>query len=402
MLNQQQVFQTLERAGIRFFTGVPDSYLNGFCSYALAHCGQQNLIAANEGNAIGIASGHYFATGEIPLVYLQNSGMGNTVNPLASLADRDVYAVPMLLLIGWRGQGNTEPNHPQHKLQGEMTPGLLELMHIPYTILTDDDDQFADAVEKAVSYCRKNRQAYALIAPKGVMASSDKENLCDDHYPMSREEAMEIILDHMPENTIYTATTGRATRELFFLRERRGEPKCHDFLNVGSMGHASSVALAIAQAKPERPVVALDGDAALMMHMGAMTMVRKVRVPNFIHIVLNNGSHESVGGQPSAGYGIDFTAIAHACGYATLAQCVTTPAQLIQALETLKDCGKPGFIDCRIHKGLSRKLPPIVFDHREAIEALMAELGAPQQCLEEAEDKEPTLSEKGKLHESHE
>lgn len=309
MLNQERVFDVLAKHGVTFFTGVPDSYLNGFCNYALNNCGSRNIIAANEGNAVGIASGHYFATKEIPLVYMQNSGLGNTVNPLVSLVDKDVYAVPMLLLVGWRGQGNSEPNHPQHKLQGEITPELLE-----------------------------------------------------------------IILNNMPENTIYSVTTGRATRELFFLREKRGETKAHDFLNVGSMGHASSVAFGIALERLERKVVALDGDSACMMHMGAMTMVSKLDAPNFMHIVLNNGAHESVGGQPSAGHKVDFTKIAEACGYTTVGHPVTTKVELKEALEILRDCSKASFIDCRIHKGLSRKLPPIVFEHRKVINDLIDDL----------------------------
>ena len=374
MLNQEAVFKTLAEHGVTFFTGVPDSYLNGFCNYAMAHCGERNIIAANEGNAVGIAAGHYFASREIPLVYMQNSGQGNTINPLASLIDKDVYAVPMLLLIGWRGQGNTEPNHPQHKLQGEITPKLLEVMHIPYSILTDSDEEFKEIIEKTVRYCSENRQPYGLIAPKGVMADPDKPNNVDDVYPMSREEAIEVILDHMPSDTIYSATTGRATRELFFLREKRNETKAHDFLNVGSMGHASSVALGIALEKPDRPVVALDGDSAAMMHMGAMTMASKVSAPKFLHVVLNNGAHESVGGQASAGHLVDFTKIAEACGYQTVGHPVTTKEELIEAVETLRDCGQASFIDCRIHKGLARKLPPIVFDHREAIDALIDDL----------------------------
>ena len=374
MLNQKQVFEILAQHGVTFFTGVPDSYLNGFCNYALANFPEQNIIAANEGNAIGIASGHYFATGEIPLVYMQNSGMGNVINPLASLVDKDVYAVPMLLLIGWRGQGNTEPNHPQHKLQGEITPGLLDVMHIPYSILTDDDADFKAVIEKAAAYCRKSRQPYSLIAPKGVMAASEKANNVDAVYPMSREEAIEVILDAMPADTIYSATTGRATRELFFLRERRNETKSHDFLNVGSMGHASSLSLGIAMEQPNRNVVCLDGDSACIMHMGAMTMVSKVNVPNFMHIVLNNGAHESVGGQPSAGHKLDFTKIAEACGYATVGKAVESETELIEAVNQLKNCGKASFIDCRIHKGLNSKLPPIIFDHRDAIDSFIADL----------------------------
>ena len=374
MLDQRKTFETLARLGVTFFTGVPDSYLNGFCNYALANCKDRNIIAANEGNAIGIAAGHYFASREIPLVYMQNSGQGNAINPLASLVDKAVYAVPMLLLIGWRGQGDSEPHHPQHKLQGEITASLLDILHIPYTVLEDDDDKFADTVKKAVAYCREKRQPYALIAPRGVMADPDKTNNIDSAYSMSREEAIEIILEHMPEDTIYSATTGRATRELFFLREKRNETKTHDFLNVGSMGHASSVALGIALEKPDRQVVVLDGDSAAIMHMGAMTMVSKLSVPNFMHIVLNNGAHESVGGQPSAGHLLDFTKIAEGCGYHTMGYPITTEDELVEAVETLRKCKKASFIDCRIHKGLSRKLPPIVFDHKDAIDALIEEL----------------------------
>lgn len=374
MLDQAKVFKTLADHGVTFFAGVPDSYLNGFCNYALAHCANRNVIAANEGNAVALAAGHYLATKELPLVYMQNSGEGNAVNPLASLADKDVYAIPMLLLIGWRGQGNTEPNHPQHWRQGEITTSMLDILHIPYAILTDEEEAFEKHVEQAVQYCTETRGVYAFVAPKGVMADPDKPNNVDAAYPMSREEAMETILDHMPKNTVYVATTGRATRELFFLREKRNETKARDFLNVGSMGHASSVALGIAISQPDRNVVALDGDSAAIMHMGAMTMVSKLNAPNFLHVVLNNGAHESVGGQPSAGHLLDWTRIAQGCGYATVGHPVTNKEELIDALEQLKNREKAAFIDCRIHKGLARKLPPIIFDHREAIDHLINDL----------------------------
>lgn len=372
MLEQKLVFEELKKQNITFFVGVPDSYLNGFCNYALNNFPERNIIAANEGNAVSIAAGHYFASKEIPLVYMQNSGMGNAVNPLVSLADEYVYAVPMLLLIGWRGRPGTR-DWPQHKLQGEITLELLKAMHIPYSILTDDIVDFKNVIEKALVYFQTNRSSYALIAPKGVL-DGEKRNMEVTEYPMGREDAIEVILDQMPKDTIYSATTGRATRELFFLRERRNEGKEHDFLNVGSMGHASSVALGIALEKEKRKVVVLDGDSAAIMHMGAMTMVSKQLVPNFMHIVLNNGVHDSVGGQPSAGYEIDFTKIAEACGYATIGRPVTDKDGLIEAILALKDCGRAAFIDVHIHKGLKGKLPPLLFSHREAIDRLMEEL----------------------------
>ncbi|MBD5156806.1 MAG: phosphonopyruvate decarboxylase [Butyrivibrio sp.] len=373
MLNQKLVLDELAKNGVSFFSGVPDSYLNGFCNYILNNVPKErNIIAANEGNAIGIASGHYLATREIPLVYMQNSGIGNAVNPLVSLVDEHVYAVPMLLLIGWRGQPGTG-DWPQHQLQGEITTKLLETMHIPYEILEDDNNKMAEIIKRAAAEAEKTRKPYAVIAPKGVMAG-EKEDNKDKSYPMSRERAIEIILDNMPEDTIYSATTGRATRELFFLRERRNEAKNRDFLNVGSMGHASSVAFGIALSRPNRRVVCLDGDSAAMMHMGAMTMVSKIDVPNFLHIILNNGAHESVGGQPSSGHSVDFTSIAEACGYVTVGKAAENEEDFVNALEELKTKNKAGFIDVRIHKGLSGKLPPLDFSHREAINDLINEL----------------------------
>lgn len=374
MLDQNLVNQELKNNGITFFTGVPDSFLNGFCNYLLHNVPEErNIIAANEGNAVGIASGHYIATKEIPLVYMQNSGMGNSINPLASLADENVYAIPMLILIGWRGEPGTELKHPQHKLQGDITPKLLDVMNIPYTILEDNNDTIGEVIKKAAEYCKSTRKPYALIARKGVMAG-EKANNKNDIYPMSREEAINVVLDNMPDDTIYSATTGRATRELFFLRERRNEGKEHDFLNVGSMGHASSVAYGMALAHPERKVVCLDGDSAAIMHMGCLAMASKTKCSNFIHIVLNNGAHESVGGQPSVGHLIDFTKIAEACGYETIGKPVETENELIEALNKLKNAEKTAFLDVRIHKGLSGPLPPLDFDHRDAIDSLIEEM----------------------------
>jgi phosphonopyruvate decarboxylase len=374
LLNQDKFYNTLKNSGVDFFTGVPDSYLNGFCNYLVDNAGEkEHIIAANEGNAVGIAAGHYFSTGRLPLVYMQNSGMGNAVNPLASLADKNVYSVPMIWLIGWRGQPNTG-DWAQHQLQGEITEKLPGIMNIPVMILSDDEKAAEELVKNACETAMKNRCPVAVIAPKGVLAGEKKANIPDTSYPLSREEAIEILLDLLPKNTIYSATTGRATREIYFLRERRGESHSCDFLNVGSMGHASSVALGIALENPERYVVTLDGDCSCMMHMGAMTMVSKTNVPNFIHVVLNNGAHESVGGQKSAGYMVDFTAIAKACGYATVDSYAVTREDIEKAVEKLLAEKKAAFLEIRIHKGLRGKLPPLDISHEGLISELMNEL----------------------------
>ncbi|MCM1119888.1 MAG: phosphonopyruvate decarboxylase [bacterium] len=372
MMDQNKLLSILRQQGVDFFTGVPDSYLNGFCNSLLEHIPQdKHIIAANEGNAIAIASGYYFATGKIPLVYMQNSGMGNAMNPLLSLADSHVYGVPMLLLIGWRGEPGTD-DHPQHIKQGEVTLKLLELWGIPYEIAA------ADRIEKqmacAVSEARENGKPVAIIGTKGMFAAVEKENITDKKYPLSREDAIEIILETLPDDAVYVATTGRATRELFFLREKRGEGHEHDFLNVGSMGHASSVALGLALGDSERLVVCLDGDAAALMHMGAFTMAGKIKSSNMLHVVLNNGAHESVGGQPSAGHIVDLTKIAEGAGYRTVGAVVETEEALVKALKKFEASKGPFFIDMRIHKGLKGKLPPLKVSYGNLIEEFQNEL----------------------------
>ena len=374
MINPARFLNVLQSEGVEFFTGVPDSYLNGFCNYLLGNVpNNKHVIAANEGNAVGIASGYYFSTNTMALVYMQNSGMGNALNPIISLADRHVYRVPMVLLIGWRGEPGSG-DHPQHQMQGEITVKTLEMLDIPYVIAEDDDDRLEEQTRWAVETAKNSCNPVAIIGRKGVFAGEKKSNMTDSRYPLSREDAIEIILDTMPADTIYTATTGRATREPYFLRERRGERHGYDFLNVGSMGHASSVALGIALAHKNRRVICLDGDSAALMHMGAFSMAGKIDVPNMMHIILNNGAHESVGGQPSAGHLVDFTRIAEGSGYLTMGHPAEDKEELVNALRILSSQQKTSFIDVRIHKGLKNNLPPLKISHQGLIAELMEEL----------------------------
>jgi phosphonopyruvate decarboxylase len=376
MINQQRFLKVLLDAGVDFFTGVPDSYLNGFCNCLLKNVSdEKNVIAANEGNAVAIASGYYFSTGKVPLVYMQNSGIGNAINPLLSLADKEVYSVPMVLLIGWRGEPGTG-DHAQHKMQGELTTKLLDLMDIPFIVAEDNDDLLEIQVNQLIKQAQRERKIVAIVARKGVFADEKKSTApVENGYPLFREEAIEAVLDAMPKDTIYVATTGRATRELYFLREKRGEGHNCDFLNVGSMGHASSVALGLALANKNRKVVCFDGDSAVLMHMGALSMVSNFDVPNFLHVVLNNGAHESVGGQPSAGMKVDFTTIAQGAGYRTVGHPVATREEIIDAVQTLIGSGKASFMDVRIKKGLNGKLPPLnIPSHLELINGFMDEL----------------------------
>lgn len=372
MINIKEFIEKLKEGNIRFFTGVPDSNLNDFCkAINLGEAEDRHVIASNEGNAIAIAAGHYLAQGDIPLVYMQNSGMGNALNPLVSLTDRDVYSVPMVLMIGWRGDPDIK-DHAQHKRQGLITTTLLEDMDIPYFIVNEENAM--EAAEWAAAETVKRSAPVALIAKKGVFAVSEKVPIDDDSYPLSREEAIGVVIDTMPD-AICSATTGRAARELFELRNRRGQNHEKDFLNVGSMGHASSVAFGIAKAKPERQVICLDGDAACIMHMGSLAIEGQSECSNYIRVVLNNGVHESVGGQPSVGWKINLTEIAKECGFRTVDFEVNDEETLVKALKELSQAGKgPGFIDMRIHAGLSPDMPPLKYDHKEVINSLKEEL----------------------------
>lgn len=374
MIDPKRFLENLQAQGVEFFTGVPDSLLNGFCHYLEENLPlDKHVIAANEGNAVGLAAGYYFKSRTIPLVYLQNSGLGNMINPLVSLVDKHVFQVPLLLLIGWRGEPGTG-DWAQHVTQGEITPKLLDLLDIPYEIAADDDDLLEGQLLSLLELAAREKKPVALLGRKGVFSHTDKANLIDDSYPLSREEAIEIVLDTLPGDTLYVATTGRATRELYFLREARQEGHQYDFLNVGSMGHASSVALGLALAAPKRRVVCLDGDAAALMHMGALAMASCRPSPNFLHIVLNNGAHESVGGQASAGQLVDFTGIAQASGYRTLGHPVATKEALVEALKTLSPDTCSAFIDLRIHRGLKGPLPALKVDFGQLTEDFMAEL----------------------------
>lgn len=370
-MESKAFLDALHDAGVKFFTGVPDSYLHGFCSELAQKCeANNNVIAANEGNAVAIAAGHYLATGQTSLVYLQNSGLGNAVNPLASLACEGMLGIPMILLVGWRGDP-WHIDHVQHALQGRITPSMLGELGIPYQVLGDGDP--IGYVNWAVGEAVRRSAPVALLSPKGVL-SGVKTPSVDNRYPLSREEAIEAVLDAAPPKAIFSATTGRASRELFHLRDARGEGHDCDYLNVGSMGHASSVALGMALAEPERTFVCLDGDSAAIMHLGALTMASKLEVPNFLHIVLNNGSHESVGGQPSAGWRTDLTGVAASCGYETVGRSVSDIDGIASSVRSLLAAPRAGFLDVRIHSGIRPDLPPLEVEPKRMRDALRSEL----------------------------
>ena len=315
MIKPSTFYNELLKNGTDFFAGVPDSLLKYFCAYVTDNAPEEkHIISANEGSATALACGYHFATGKIPLIYMQNSGEGNMINPLLSLADPDVYSVPLLILIGWRGEPGVH-DEPQHVKQGKVTCSLLSAMQIPYEILTDNEEELSLQLNKAYEYMKKNSAPYALVIKKGTFEEYILKNNIAVNAQMKREEAIERIMLSAPKNAAFVSTTGMASRELYELREKHGMGHEKDFLTVGSMGHASQIALSIAMQKKERPIFCLDGDGAVIMQMGGLCTIGTRKPENLVHVVLNNGAHDSVGGQPTVGLNIDLCKIAKACGY---------------------------------------------------------------------------------------
>lgn len=373
MVNLEKIFVKLAELGVDFFTGVPDSLLNDFCLYALHNIdNKHHVMAANEGNAVAIASGHFFATGNIPLVYMQNSGIGNAMNPLLSLTHDDVYGVPMILVIGWRGDPAIS-DHAQHKKQGELTTVLMKDMDIPYEIL-DDENTVEDKFSWAVNQAKKISSPVALIVKKAILANKEKHQEYPESDLLNREEAISVVLDFFGKDAIYLATTGRATRELHEQLAIKSFGSGKEFLNVGSMGHLSSIGLGMALAKPEKKIIVFDGDAAAIMHMGSLSTIGRYKPANIYHIVLNNGVNESVGGQDSAGRTTDLTKVASACGYETAQSHISNSKKIRDALKSLESAEKPKFLDIYVKQGIRKDMPKLAVNHKLLKEELMKNL----------------------------
>lgn len=370
MIHPDLFYNVLSNLGIDFYAGVPDSLLKNLCAYITDHAGSRNnIIAANEGGAVGLAAGYYLATGKIPVVYMQNSGLGNTVNPLMSLTDKEVYNIPILLIIGWRGEPGIH-DEPQHVKQGKVTIPLLDAMGIKHEILTSEESKLEEQVNRAVNYMVKTKESFALVVRKGTFDNYTLKNKETDQYPMTRESAIQMVAASMKEKDIAVSTTGKISRELFEYREAVGEHHERDFLTVGSMGHASQIALGIALNKPDRNVYCFDGDGATIMHMGGLAIIGSMQPKNYYHILFNNGVHDSVGGQPTVGYKIDIPTIAKACGYKTILS-VDNIKLLKSTLQTLTDNEAPLYLEIRVKKGARENLGRPITTPIQNKEALM-------------------------------
>ena len=311
-----KVEKLVEIIGSDFYTGVPDSQLKALCNYLMNEYGidqKHHIIAANEGNCTALAAGYHLATGKVPVVYMQNSGEGNIINPVASLLNDQVYAIPVVFIVGWRGEPGIH-DEPQHIYQGEVTVKLLEDMDIKTFVIGKDttDEEVASAMESFRTVLAAGKDV-AFVIRKGALSYDGKVKY-ENSNTMVREEIIQHIVKASGEDPI-VSTTGKASRELFETRVANGQDHKYDFLTVGSMGHSSSIALGVALNKPETRVWCVDGDGAVLMHMGAMAVLGANAPKNLIHVVINNGAHETVGGMPTVAANLDLVAIAKACGY---------------------------------------------------------------------------------------
>ena len=354
MLTPEFFIEKLKENGIDSFAGVPDSLLKNICAYITDHSdARHNIIAANEGAAVGFAAGHYLATGKPACVYMQNSGEGNIINPLASLTDREVYNIPVLLLIGWRGRPGVHAE-PQHVKQGKVTTGLLNVMGINYEVLSKEEDQAVKQIDKAVAALNRN-EVFALVIEKDTFQDYKLQNVQENDLSMSREEAIRTVAAALDQKDCIVSTTGMISRELFEYREAMNQGHERDFLTVGSMGHASQIALGIALSQPERRVWCFDGDGATIMHMGSLAIVASKEPCNYVHVVFNNGAHDSVGGQPTVGLDIDLPAVAKAVGYKNVFS-VDGKSGLESALDKVKSLQGPVLLEVKVRKGNRKDL----------------------------------------------
>lgn len=355
MIRPKDLFEQLANEQVSFFTGVPDSLLKSFCAYVTDYApSNTHVMAANEGGAIALASGYYLASGEYALVYLQNSGLGNAINPLLSLADPEVYSIPMLLMIGWRGEPGSA-DEPQHVKQGRVTLSLLQAMEIPYVILETTTTDWQGVIKSACRQMKDRQGPVAIVVKAGTFEPYQLDGQDEVGHLLTREQAIEIIIDELAEGDIIVSTTGKTSRELFELREKRGQEHGGDFLTVGSMGHSSQIALGIALQKPNRQVICLDGDGSILMHTGALAIIGQMAPANLKHIVINNEAHDSVGGQRTASPNVDYVGLARAMGYRFASRGGTRQEVRDALLKMLENEG-PCFLEVRVKKGARKDL----------------------------------------------
>ena len=350
-MNCNEIWNGFKKHNFSFFTGVPDSTFKDWMTYLDENNGKglKNIIACNECEAVAIASGYHLATENIGVVYMQNSGFGKTINPITSLADSEVYSIPMLLMIGWRGEPGKK-DEPQHKKMGRVMIPLLEVLEIPYSFLPENALEFEQLLQIISLFFEDNKKPYALIVKNNRIEPFTSTKRKEISYEMTREEALKTIIDSFTGEEIIVSTTGKTSRELFEIRIARGENP-RDFYTVGSMGCTSSIALGIALNSKKKTVV-IDGDGALIMQLGTLTTIGHYHPENFYHILIDNNAHESTGGQPTVSDTINFKEICLGSGYTSVYQANNEDDLKIALGKMFKEEGKgPSMLIIKVKKG---------------------------------------------------
>ena len=349
MINTLEFYNHLIKNNITFFSGVPDSLLKDFCACVYDNSkGNSHIIASNEGASIGLGVGHYLATKNIPFIYMQNSGFGNSINPILSIADDLVYGIPMIIMMGWRGEPNMS-DEPQHIRQGMVNEKMLQSMDIPYVVV--DENSSINVINLAIKTSKKISKPFVLLVKKNTFSKYQLINKDIASYELNREEAIKLIINSLDETDVVVSTTGKASREVFEYRKALNQGHEKDFLTVGAMGHASSIAIGIALKTPNKNIYCIDGDGSVIMHMGTLAVNGSLNnLNNFKHIIINNGAHDSVGGQPTVGFEIDFVSIAKACGY-TFSNSAETKKEIIKKLKILSEHKGIGLLEIKVNKG---------------------------------------------------
>lgn len=367
MISAESFIARAGRRGFNLYSGVPCSYLTPFINYVLDSPDLTYIGAANEGDAIALVAGAELG-GVRGVVMHQNSGLGNSLNPLTSLTY--TFKIPLLLITTLRGEPGGAADEPQHELMGSITMSLLELMDIPWEYFPDHVDQIDPCLDRAVSHMDSARRPYALVMRKGTVepwklqsGQQEKPLLAElpDRKPPrhSRHDMLEAVRDATSDADVLVATTGYTGRELYDVGDRENQ-----LYMVGSMGCATSFGLGLALAQPHRRVVVLDGDGAALMRLGAQATLGYERPPNLVHILFDNGAHESTGGQATVSRSVDFCAIAAGCGYPRTSR-ASEPEELAEILTT----GGDGlhFVHVPTVPGIPHMLPrPTIRPHEVA------------------------------------
>jgi len=352
MIKVNSLINLLKKNNSNFFTGVPDSVLKEL-SYSLQKKNKNNhIIATNEGAAVSLGIGHYLSTKNVPCIYMQNSGLSNALNPLISIAHEKVYSIPLILIIGWRGSPRIK-DEPQHNVKGKITESILKLLNIKYTIIRSNSD--LKKFDKQIKIAKKKNTIVACLIEQGTLEKIERTNKRNDFYKLNKEFFLKTLLQIIDKNTKIIASTGYNSRELMYLRSKYNITKNKDFYMVGGMGHTASVALGYSLSSKKK-TICIDGDGSLLMHLGSIKTAGTFANKNFKYILLNNNSHDSVGGQNTYANDINFKKLSISLGFKNFYS-IKDGKNLKKNIQDFLKSNTLNFLEVKVSNSKIKKLP---------------------------------------------